>query len=544
MPAFWSRLVPILIPPNPREGCLLARAVIDRSQILLEKIHELEDHLSTARPLSPDLQANVARLRAIFGPSDDLVIREVELDLEPPARAVLCFIDGLIDKASANESVLKSLLETRKRAGAGGLSRLIEEQRVPVAEAREIATLQEAVQGVVAGDLLLWMEDHPRALRLNLRQPEQRKVDEPKTEVTVRGPRESFVETLRVNTSMLRRKIRNPDLIFESTVLGTVTRTRVTVAYLHGLANPKVVEEVRRRLRQVQRESQVDSILDVGYVEEFIEDAPYSPLPTVGRSERPDVVAARLLEGRVAVLVDGSPTALTVPSLFVEHLISSEDYYLRSYFSSLTRLLRVVAFLATLLLPAVTAALVTFHREMIPTKLLVALASSKEGTPFPMVAELVLLGLFFEIVREAGIRMPRPLGQAISIVGTLLLGDAAIRAGLTSTITVIVTALTGLSLLALPSYEMAVALIPLRLLLVGAASFLGLYGLSLALIAMALHLVSLRSFGAPYMSPLAPLTPADFKDLFIRAPWWAMKRRPRVVGWPEPRRQKILPRPY
>jgi len=251
-------------------------------------------------------------------------------------------------------------------------------------------------------------------------------VEEPDTEAVVRGPREGFTENLKTNTALLRRKIKNPNLRFELIKLGNQTNTNVCITYIKGICNEKFVTEARKRLKHIK----TDSILESGYIEAFIEDAPYSPFATVANSEKPDVTAAKILEGRLAVLVDGTPIALTVPYLFMEGFQSSEDYYSRPYYVTLVRWIRFLAFFITVYLPSLYVAATTFHQELIPTPLLVTMIAAKEGTPFPAFVEALLMGLIFEILREAGVRMPRPIGQAVSIVGALVIGEASVSAGL------------------------------------------------------------------------------------------------------------------
>ncbi|MCG8483186.1 MAG: spore germination protein, partial [Clostridia bacterium] len=362
---------------------------------------------------------------------------------------------------------------------------------------------------------------------------DSRNISEPTNEVTVRGPREGFTETLRVNTSLLRRKIRDPNLTFETVKLGERTQTHVSIVYLNDLTNPKIVETLKERLKTIQ----IDGILDSGYIDEFIEDAPYSIFSTISRSERPDTVASKILEGRVAILVDGTPIALTVPMLFIESFQSPEDYYSRSYYSSMVRMIRFVSFFISILAPGIYIAITTFHQEMIPTPLLITMVESRAGVPFPAFLECLVMVLSFEILKEAGIRLPRSVGQAVSIVGALVIGESAVSAGLIGEPMVIVIAVTAIASFVIPDLSDISGI--LRLIFIGLAGLAGAYGIILGLLGMTIHLINLESFGAPFLSPLIPLDLQGMKDAFDRFPLWTFNRRPKALKAQDTMRQKF-----
>lgn len=332
---------------------------------------------------------------------------------------------------------------------------------------------------------------------------------------------------------MLRRKIHNPNLVFEQMIIGKRTHTLVCLAYVQGVAPPDLVQEVRRRLKLIT----INDILESGYIEELIEDAPFSPFVTVGNSEKPDRVAARILEGRVAVLVDGTPFALTVPYLFIEGFHAAEDYYSRPYFASLVRLVRFIAYGLTLLAPGVYVALESFHPEHIPTPLVITMASAVEGTPFPAVVEALIMVTVFELLREGGIRLPAAIGPALSIVGALIIGDAAVKAGLIGAPMVIVVAITALSSFLVVPHTDAVTLLRFGLIIM--AGFLGIYGVGVGLIAILIHLCSLRSFGLSYLSPIVPISWPQLKDTFIRAPLRSLVNRRPAIRVLDPERESF-----
>ncbi len=309
--------------------------------------------------------------------------------------------------------------------------------------------------------------------------------------------------------------------------------------YLKGIASDKVVEEVRARLDRID----IDGILESGYIEELIQDERYSPFPTMYSTERPDVVASEILEGRIAILIDGTPFVLTVPALMIQFFHAAEDYYQRADISTLIRIIRLISFVIALLGPSLYIAITTFHQEMLPTSLLIGLAAQREGVPFPAFIEALLMEVTFEILREAGIRMPRAVGQAVSIVGTLVLGTAAIEAGIVSAAMVIVVSITAISSFVFPAFNMSISIRMLRFALMGLAASFGIFGIIVGVIALVLHLCSLRSFGVPYVSPFSPMIIQDLKDTIVRLPIWAMLTRPRLISQKNIFRQNRPPRP-
>jgi spore germination protein KA len=293
---------------------------------------------------------------------------------------------------------------------------------------------------------------------------------------------------------------------------------------LEGVANEKILNELNKRLDDIN----IDGIIDSNYINELIRDSPLSPFETIGSTERPDVVAGKLLEGRIAVVVDGSPVVLTLPHIFLELFQSSEDYYLSFYFSSISRVIRILGFVISVCTAAIYIAVVTYHQEMIPTPLVLSISAARQNVPFPTIVESLGMLLIFEILRETGTRMPTYIGQALSIVGALVVGQAAVDAKFISAPIVIVTALTGITGLMIPKLKAAAILFRITLSLL--ASFLGMYGFTFGIIGIILHLLQLRSFGIPYILNLSRINSENIKDTVIRAPWWYMKYRPKFIS--------------
>jgi len=487
--------------------------------------------------LSKNLEENLQILREALGQSSDVVIRDMKINSNSNVDAAVVYIDGLVDRDLVNHDILQPLmfnLQLIKDNVSQNHSSLIDFIKSSVLTVGQISGTEEidaVISNVLLGNTAILAEGVTQALLIDAKGWEARSIAEPTNEVSIRGPKDSFTETLRTNTALLRRKIRDPRLTFQSLQIGERSKTDVSIAYIKGVTPDNLIAEVNQRLKRID----TDAILDVGYIEQFIEDSPVSLFPTVGTSERPDVVAAKILEGRAAIFVDGSPMALTMPFLFIEGFQNPDDYYARPFFASFIRWVRLVGFILSIYLPGIFVSLSAFHPELFPTQLLVSVAAAREGLPFPVVLEALLMLMLFEILREAGLRMPRSLGQAVSIVGALVIGQAAVSAGLVGAPMVIVIAGTAIASFLVVPYADVGAL--LRLIMTVVAGHLGLFGMVIVQLEILSYLASLRSLGVPYLSPVAPLNLSGLKDTFLRAPLWAMDSRPESLNSPDTRRQ-------
>ncbi len=486
--------------------------------------------------LSRDLQKNLDYLQNTIGECPDLIIRHLQVGQGDRITMTIVYLDGLVDVKYLDQAILHPLLVEQEPRPARPVKLLDELQQslLTAGAVKRTNSLSKLVDQILAGHTALLLDNSDQALFIATEGWEKRAISEPDLETVVRGPREGFVETLRTNTAMLRRKLRNPNLRFETMTLGKLTKTDVSIAYIKGVVADDLVEEIKSRLKSIT----IDGILESGYIEEFIEDAPFSPFPTVHISERPDVVASRLLEGRVAIFTSGTPIVLTVPMLFIELFQASEDYYNRAILGTMTRLIRYVAFLLSTLSPAVYVALTAFHHELIPTPLLITMAAAREGTPFPALVEALGMGLVFEVLREAGVRIPKAVGQTVSIVGALVIGQAAVEAGLVGAPMIIVVALTAISAFVVAKNE-GVGIF-LRFYFVLLAGVFGAYGIVVGMLGVLVHLSSIRSFGIPYLSPIAPSEPGAWKDVLVRVPWWGMVTRPQELAHGNLKRQPGL----
>lgn len=510
-----------------------------------ESFQRKGDHVVEDHPLSTCFEQNVKQLKDIFEDCTDVVFREFTTGGRCPVRVLLLYVDGLTNSILLSEGLMTNImirslsLERAEPLEAENAFQVIKERLLAISEVTETGQINQLVDQVLSGSSALLVDGSAKALIVSAKGWESRAVNEPESETVVRGPRDGFVENLRVNTAHLRRRIRTSRLKMERMRIGLLTKTDVLIVYIKGIANDKVIDEVKQRLSRIN----TDSILESGYIAELIEDEPFSLFAQINATERPDKVAAGLLEGQVAIMVDNTPFVLLVPITFIQLLQASEDYYNRYPWATFVRLLRFVALNIALLLPSLYVAVTTYHQEMIPTPLLISIAGAREAVPFPAFVEAVIMETIFEILREAGVRLPRAVGQAVSIVGALVIGEAAVSAGLVSPAMVIVVALTAIASFTFPSLESAIAIRLIRFPMIFLAGALGLFGIIVGLLAILIHLCTLRSFGVPYLSPLAPMSLRDLKDSFIRFPWWAMFTRPRLTGYKEPARQDYLQKP-
>lgn len=490
-----------------------------------------ESEEKNPRILSQSLQNNLDIIKAKFGESSDLIIREFTFgkDRNGEVRAALIFLDGLANLPMINDSIIKPLMHDSRLSHAeesADISSMneIRDRLLAVGEVKTVYTYDEVTEACLSGNAVLMAESFCKALDIGAKGWDKRAVTEPTSETAIRAPREGFTENLRTNTSMIRRKIKDPALKIHATVIGRRTHTQINILYMDGIADPDLVREVEHRLNKID----TDAILATGYVEQYIEDSAFTIFPTIWCSEKPDAVAGKLLEGRVAVAVDGAPFVMTVPMLFIENFQSAEDYITRSYYATLMRILRLIAFFISLFAPALYIALATYHQELIPTTLLFTMAASSEGTPFPASVEISVMLLIFLILREAGIRMPRPIGQTVSIVGALVMGEAAVQAGVVGAPVVIIIAMTAVSSFAIPFVADATSILAWFLLIMAAT--MGSFGITIGTFIILVHLASLRSFGAHYLAPFAPFQKADLKDTAVRVPIWAMRTRPKATN--------------
>lgn len=465
--------------------------------------------------ISKDVIENKTTLEEKFNNSTDLVY--FQFDTLGDSEALVVYINGLVDKQALNEFIIKPMMSEL-------ISPYDIKTSVYISEIKEISNIKEAVQSIIDGHVIIFLEGLEIGFVLNLCSYEKRAITESGVEQVIRGPRESFVEDIYVNKTLIRRKIRNSNLVFEDFIFGEQTNTQVSIVYMNGIVNEEILAELKARLKKIK----TDSILDVGYIEQYIEDSPNALVRTAYHTEKPDVLAGKILEGRIGIMCDGSPDVLTVPKVFIEDLMSPEDYYLKPKFATFLRFVRFISFFISVFLVGSYIAVTNFHQEMIPTQLLISLAGQREGVPFPSLLEALMLVIAFEIIKEAGLRIPNNAGQTVTLVGGLVIGQAAVEAGLVSAIIVIIVSAAGIAEFVNPAFRVLIVIYRIMMIILG--GFFGLFGIFAGLAIMTFHLISLKSFCVPYLYPIAPFDKEGMKDFLRRAPIKKMNYRPKYIA--------------
>ncbi|MCP1136244.1 spore germination protein [Paenibacillus polysaccharolyticus] len=460
--------------------------------------------------LSEKLEDNVQGIQNQFHPNMDLICYEFIINQDK--QAALFYFESLSDANMIDRLILGSLLNNS--APSTNDIEWISNQ-IQVSNQRRVRTVEEVIDEVNEGNPVLLIDNSPAGIAFGLTKKEGRSVEEPLAEPVIRGPREGFTETLSVNASLLRRRIKSASFKMVSFKIGRQSKTKVTLYYIEGIASQALVEEATKRLSDIS----LSGVMDSGYIEEALADNSYSPFPQFLSTERPDVVAASLIEGRIAILVDGSPIALIAPITFFSLLQTPEDYYQMFFFSTFIRCLRYVFVCIALLAPSAYIAVLSFHQEMIPTTLMLSISKSREEIPFPALIEALLMEITFEALREAGTRLPKQVGAAVSIVGALVIGEAATSAGLVSSPMVMIVAITGIASFLIPRFTLGLSIRLLRFPIMLLSGNLGFLGLILGVIAIVIHLSKLHSMGHPYLAPVAPMNRSIFKDFLLRDKW-------------------------
>ena len=528
--SFWSRFWRRLR-PRPLE-VELASDLLD-----LPEREKLVSKIS----LSSSLEKNIGLVQEALGSSMDL--NQVRFLCGPEkVPAAIFYLDGMVNNRSVEELLRALKIDSGDTnpgaAGRGAIFNTARDLLLTNVDVKEAAELEELLVQITRGMVALLFDGTDRALLCDTRGWATRSLQEPEAETVIRGPREGFVESIHMNTALLRRKIHSPHFWIMEEVVGRLTRTRVGIAFIKGLADEKVIGEVRSRIQAID----IDGVLESNYIQEFLSDQPYTLFPLAFNTERPDRAAAALLEGRVVVLVDGTPFVLIVPNDFFSMIQAPDDFYETFPIGSILRALRMLAFIVSIFLPGFYVAVLNYHPELLPQVLYLRIAASQEGVPLPLAVEAFLMEAVFELLREAGLRLPGMIGPAISIVGALILGDAAIRAGIISPAVVIIVAFTAIASFTVPVFSLGIPGRIVRFVVILFGSIFGLLGVQFIAMLLLIHLCSLRSFGLPYLYPFAPMVPEDMKDVLVRRYWWQRRYRPSLIGR-DSERQPPGPRP-
>ncbi|MCP8617690.1 spore germination protein [Salirhabdus salicampi] len=473
--------------------------------------------------IESNIQQNRSLLKDIFQKDSDFSLREFQLFGD--TSAVAFFISSLVDKEKINRDILQPLqrnkLNQKSPSESPSIPSILNEV-LYYCDGEKGSDMKAVLDALLQGKTVIFIDGEKEALLLDTFKLAKRGISQPETERVVRGPRDGFIEQMQTNISLLRYRLPVPEFRIDPMEVGKKTKTKISVCYLDNIASQELIDEVKKRIQDIE----IDRVLDAGYIEQFIQDNPRSPFPQVQNTERPDKAVGNILEGRVAILVDGSPFALIVPAVFNQFYQTSEDYIERYMIMSITRLVRFMALIFSLTFSSFYITVLSFHPEMIPAQFVVAASSGRSSVPFPVVVEVLLMEVAMEILREATVRMPQQVGGALSIVGVLVIGQAAVSAGFVSPITVVIIALSTIGSFATPSYNAAIAFRLLKFPLIILSGFIGLLGLATGLMFIINHMISLRSFGVPYFSPVTPWNKQGFKDALIRAPLRWLTERP------------------
>lgn len=481
------------------------------------------EHFDKSSNVSTKLNDNLELIKKLTHSdiNSDIVFRNFIITINKQEYyAFIVFYDGLSDSNLIDEFILRPLMNTYEFNNQNikeCISNYILEQN----QLKEVNTWEKVINSLVAGNCLIFVDTLDIVFNCDTKKLPMRSINKSENEMAVSGPTESFVEALRPNTALIRKYVKDENLVFEDISIGECGKTICSIAYISNITNDSLVNEVKRRISSIK----VDYIIDSGELIQFIEDKTYITEPLILSTERPDRVALHLCEGRVAILVSGSPNALVVPAVLDDFMHTNEDNYVRYPYSAFLRFFRVPALVLAVLLPGIYIAVVTFHQEMIPTDLLFAIASAREQVPLPMLLELLLMEVAFEIIREASIRTPSPMGQTLGIVGTLILGQAIVSANIVSPILIIIVAMTGISSFAVANYSLSYSFRILRYLYIILGALGGFFAVS---IGMFIHIAMLSvttSFSVPYFSPITPLSKNTVRNGISTAPIWKQEYR-------------------
>lgn len=474
--------------------------------------------------------------------NDDFKIREFKVCIkEELYSAFICFFDGMVDRLLVNTTILENLMTlSLLPMGTEGQStkEIVYNNLIPHSQISRCKTYQEIVDEVNFGGIGIFIDKMDIAFAGDVKGWEHRNVEKPTTEMNIRGPKEAFNENNRMNTALIRKTLKDENLIVEDVLVGVRSKTPCSIVYIKNIANNSLVEEVRKRLESIK----IAYLTDSGELEQMLEDSTYLPAPQMLLTERPDRVTSYLGEGRIAIIVHGSPFAIVAPMTIFDLIHSPEDKYIRYPYATLLRFIRIAGILITMLLPSLYLAITNYHQEMLPTDLLLAIASSREKVPFPTLVSILIMDIAFELIREAGIRIPGPIGPTLGIVGALILGQAAVAANLVSPILIIIVAVTGIGSFSISDFSLGYSFRALRFVYLGLAGIAGLLGISLGIFINLLLFVHAKSFGVPFMAPFAPKMSGTRTNTIFKTPFWKEEDRPNFVDPKDVKQQPFVSR--
>lgn len=480
--------------------------------------------------------------------NSDIITREFTLNTgSKQYKAFILYIDGMVDSQILNDFVLKPLMlknkfcnnETSKiivqKGKKSNIANFIQDCLIPQNNIKQQSSFKDIFSGVNSGNCALFVDTLSVGFDIDVKGFKQRSISKPENEIVIKGPHEAFVENIRTNTTLLRRFTNNENLIIENTKVGKITQTNCAICYIKDIANDALVSEAKYRLNNLE----IDSLLSAGELEQLLTDTNSLGVPKILVSERPDYAVKSLLQGRVIILINGSPYALILPAILIDFLTSPEDTNLKPQFANFLKVVRIISSFFALLLPGLYIAITNFHREIIPTELLFSILSSRQSVPFPIIVEILIMEISFEIIREAGLRVPSPIGPTLGIVGALVLGQAAVSAAIVSPILIIIVAITGMSSFAIPDFTFSFHLRFFRFVFILLGFLAGFLGIGMGLFIYISSLCDLETFGVSYTIPYAPAVNSK-NNGFMLSPIWKREDRATYLATKKEKKQNKI----
>ena len=473
--------------------------------------------VETADGIRCSLGENISAIKDMFGESFDLVIKQSDIN---GVKIAFVLLDGMYNNLLVSEAVIEPVLSTDFSCTEPEiLADYIVSRRVTECDSKKLTTMQSAVDMLISGCLLFFIDGIPECRSFSVQGYPKKSIDAPESETQENGSHEGFGDMYKDNVTLVRRRLKNPYVRFETVTVGETSRTSVCICYHAKRADPLIVKDIREKLESAD----LDIVAGAGAIRPFLEEKHPSLFSTAGTTERPDVFAAKIAEGRVGIIVDGTPYALIVPHLFIENFHSLDDYLSRPYYATISRMLKILCFFLAVFLPGTYVAVGTFHQEIFPSAIIYDIVSSLQNTPFPLVVESLVIHFIYEIVREAGLRMPKTIGHAVSIVGALVIGDAAVTAGLISAPMLIIVAITAICSAVTSNLHQPTSF--LRMIFIITGGLTGLFGIMTGFALVIVDLCSRNSFGVPVTSPLSPFDAFAMRDSVLFAGWKTVGRR-------------------
>lgn len=487
--------------------------------------------------INENLDSIMQQITQAVGQNVPLKSKKIQIGQAPTLPAIIFYMDGLVNLDIINRDILNPLMlhVNEHIAPEKNPSAYLCERYIAVSGTSLEKNVEEVANGLKSGKTVIILDKANEFIMIDTAGGEYRKISEPSDEMSLRGSRESFVENLDTNITMLKREIKDSSLSIEYSVIGRRSKTPLALVYIDNIVDKNILNNVKEKIKMID----VDFVSGTGMIEQYIEDWTYTIFPQVIYSERPDRIASKLMEGKIAVLLQGTPFVFTVPTLFIEFFHTVEDYYERTIIANVLRLLRILSIFIVISFPAIYLTLLKFNTEMIPIDFVVPIVRSRTGIPLTPFIEILVLEILVEILREGGLRLPSKIAQTIGIVGGIIISDAAIQAGVVSPSTLLVVGIATISSFLIPIHEMSYTIRLLRFPMLLLANMMGVFGIATGFIILMIHLLSLRSFGVPYLT----FYKSDLKDFLIRAPLWQMNRRPKAIPNSNNIRQKKTEKP-